>query len=381
MEMKILMLITGSTLMDGIARHISAIAPALNAMDGCEVAVCMVHQEGDFSLFLKNKGVRVFSLNAVSGHDIRVVTRFWRVMREYKPDIVHCHVMAILERIVAAICFRKVKYITTVHGIADPPSHVSWRMRLESILLRIFHLPFAATFYVSEGVRNYVGHSETSGGDAYTVYNPMSFELPPARDFQLQNILGLGAEVPIIGTACRLADPPKNTKIFTTVMCRVLQKNSSVHAVVMGDGKESLKAELRAIVEAAGVSDRFHWLGYRQDAPELVRNLRCFIMTSRWEGLPTSVLEAMSAKVPIAMMAGGGGLEDLSKLHREEGPIGIITPLGNIDAITHGILELLENSILAKDLADRAYNVGKAHFDVCNVTRQIYNIYMSIYNQ
>ena len=372
------MLTTGSGLMDGIARHIAAVAPALNTINGCEVAVCTVHPDGELAQYLRARHIKVFSLNAGNGHDLRVLTGFWRVMRDFKPDIVHCHVLAILERIVAATCFRKVKYVSTVHGISDPVSHVSWRTRIERFLLRIFRLPMAATIYISDGVGRYVGHSETTGGTAYTVYNPMSFDFSPVRDFRLHNMLGLEVSVPIIGTACRLADPPKNTKQFTTVMCRVLQQNTRVHAAVMGDGEETLKAELRAIVESAGVAERFHWLGYRQDAPELVRDLSCFIMTSRWEGMPTGLLEAVAAKVPIAMMEGGGGLEDLAELHQTEGPIGLVAPPGDTETMSQDILTLIQNPKNAVDLAERAYHVAKKHFDIAPIARKIYNIYTTI---
>ena len=372
------MLTTGSSLLDGIARHIAAIASGLNTIEGCEIAVCTVHPEGELAQVLREKHVKVFSLNARNGHDLRVLTGFWRVMRDFKPDIVHCHVMAILERIVAATCFRKVKYVSTVHGISDPVSHVSWRMRFESFLLRIFRLPMAATIYISEGVRRYLGHSETTGGTAYTVYNPMSFELPPTQKFRLHEMLGIDTSVPIIGTACRLADPPKNTKLFTTVMCRVLQQNPQTHAAVMGDGKESLKAELRAIVKSAGVAERFHWLGYRQDAPALVRDLSCFIMTSRWEGMPTAVLEAMAAKVPVAMMAGGGGLEDIAELHKELGPICIISPMKDIDAMAQGILQLLMDPSYAANIAEKAHVVGREQFNINKISHRLHSIYESL---
>ena len=121
--MKVLMLTTASSLMDGINRHILTIANALHKVGNCKIAVCTVFPEGELNKALKDAGVTCFSLNARSGHDFRVLMAFYKLMRTYQPDVVHCHVMALFERIVSSVCFRHLKYVNTIHGISDAPPH------------------------------------------------------------------------------------------------------------------------------------------------------------------------------------------------------------------------------------------------------------------
>lgn len=362
--------------MDGIDRHIAAISPALNAIDGCEVAVCTVYPDGDVSAVLKAHGVKVYSLNAKTGHDWCVLTGFFRVMRDFKPDIVHCHVMAIFERVIAATFFRKTKYMGTVHGFGNASRRFSIRGCLGSIINKLFTIKSSATCFISDGVRR--KFPQQKGERSYTVYNPMPFDKVNRQKGRLHTMLGLPETTPLIGTACRIVDPHKNTRGFTRVMCRVLQNNAQAHAVVMGEGEESLVNELRGIVESAGVDSRFHWLGYQKDASELIGDLSCFVLTSRWEGLPTSLLEAIAAKIPFAMMEGEGGLEDIVSFNRTEGPIGVIAPVDAEDEMAVGILKILSDHEYALQVATRAYEVGKRHFDIANVAQQLYTIYRTV---
>lgn len=374
--MKILMLTTNSSLMDGINRHILTIASRINHNEGYEVAVCTVLPRAELATALDEEGVKTYSLNATHGHDLHIPKRFYRVMKDFKPDIVHVHVLAILERVVLATLFRKVKYVCTIHGISDKVSHVTFKMRLEKMLNSLFLVPFAVRCVVSNGVKQHL-FSKDTGTKVFTIYNPIDFSCPKSSGHKLHQLIGVSPTTQIIGTACRFA-AVKNPGAFTEVMCKVLQQNQNAHAVVLGDGDEALKCQLRDIVLNHNVSERFHWLGYRQDAPELVSDLNCFVMTSISEGMPTSILEAMVGKVPFAMMEGNGGLKDIAELNETEGAIGVIAHAGDIDSLINGINMLIQNEDYAKSLANKAYEVGKKYFDVNSVSMQLQQVYSSI---
>ena len=102
--MKILYLITNNTLGDGIARHILEITGYFASHPFYKITpiVCTVLPEADFACALKQKGVKVVSLNAKNGHDIRIIPRFYHILQEIKPDLIHSHVMALFEQIVLA---------------------------------------------------------------------------------------------------------------------------------------------------------------------------------------------------------------------------------------------------------------------------------------
>lgn len=373
------MLTTNSSLMDGINRHILTIAPQINNQEGCEVAVCTVFSRAELNVELESKGVKTYSLNATNGHDLTVFLHFYKVMKAFRPDIVHSHVMALFERIVLATCFRGLKYINTVHGIRDKVPQNTPYMRLETCLNKMFNIKYNAHCVVSNGVRQHLfaAKNEDNESNVHTVYNPLNFEKGIPKQYKLHKLLGVKKDTPLVGTACRFA-AVKNPEVFTRVLCKVLQGNTLVHAAVMGDGDEPLKYRLRKIVAESNVESRFHWLGYRQDAPQLVQDLNCFVMTSISEGMPTSILESMASKTPFAMMEGEGGLKDIAEINQQEGPIGIICPKDDVEGMAREIDNLLANQSTQVALAEKAFAVGKKYFDVESVCCKLYTIYKSV---
>lgn len=68
-----------------------------------EVAVCIVNPKGELNAALEKQGVKTYSLNAANGHDWHILRSYYQVIKTYKPDIVHTHVMAIMERIISSL--------------------------------------------------------------------------------------------------------------------------------------------------------------------------------------------------------------------------------------------------------------------------------------
>lgn len=373
--MKVLMLTTNSSLMDGINRHILTVASALNVQDGLEVAVCTVLPKGELNIALENLGVRTFSLNAPNGHDWHIFSRFYKVIKAYKPDVVHNHVMAIAERIVLSSCFKKMKYVETIHGISDKVEYLTMRMRLEKLLANLFPIKYKASCFISKGVRDALADSKKD--KSIVCYNPLHFGEVPPRTYALHEIAGVPYNTPIIGTSCRIAGV-KQPERFTEVMCRVLKNLPEAHAVVMGDGEKPLIDACQEIVKLHGVGNRFHWLGYRKDAPQLVRDLNCFVITSISEGMPTSILESISLKTPFAFLEGNGGLKDIALLNQSEGPFAVQASKDDLEGLAEGIIKLLNNNKLAWKYAERAYEAGKKHFDIQRVICQLTKLYKQL---
>lgn len=353
-NMRILMLTTNNTLIDGINRHILAISKGLKSL-GNEVAVCIVQSGGDLGQALDDAGIHVYSFGCRNGHDPRLLWRFWNVMCSFKPDIVHVHVLALMERIMLSCFFRRVPKVFTTHGISDsvPVEHI--RQKLERFILRMTPLHNVHGIYISEGVRRHYA------GNGPVVYNPIEVK-ECVESHKLHDELGIPADVPIIGTACRFADPPKKPLVFIEVMCQVLNQFPSAHAVLVGDGEPDIKQKMRNLISSHKMEARIHWLGYRKDAPELIGELSMFIMTSRWEGMPTALLEAMSQSTPIAFLKGEGGLVDLAEM--DERYVGIAVIAESPSELASGIVKCLNDKETCRCMAKRALDVVKKHFSL-----------------
>lgn len=365
--MRVLMLTTTGALIDGINRHILAVSKGLKNC-GLDVAVCIVHSGGDLSNALNDAGIKVYTLECKNGHDIRLLWRFCSVMRSFRPDIVHVHVLALLERIVLAVFFRSVHKVVTIHGIVDPVLVETVRQKMERWVCKLVPLSNSHEIFISIGVRKYYK------GIGPVIYNPI--EVPRHKaSHKLHDELGLSYDVPILGTACRFAEV-KQPLVFVEVMCRVLEQIPKAHAVLIGDGDESIKQGMKAKISQSRLDDRIHWLGYRTDAPELVGELDMFIMTSKREGMPTALLEAMAQWIPVAFLKGDGGLMDLVAMDIQYGGIAIIAE--SAENLARGIINSLGQKIICRKMVDRARAVVDDCFSLDSVVLKLTSFYNQI---
>lgn len=370
------MLTGNSSLLDGINRHILNIAPVLNSFDGMEVRVCSIMPGGELHEELDKAGVKSYSLGFPNGHQVGIISAFRRVVKDFRPDIVHSHVMSIMQRFYLSYFARDIKYVVTIHGISDPIKP-SARYRLEKALLSISPIRINAKLFISQGVKDSLIDLFNDEAITEVCYNPISFD-SPKHTGKLQCLIGKDGDTKIIGTACRLSTV-KNPQAFTDVMCRVLVDMPEVNAVVLGDGPENLKDECRRIVRQYNVEKRFHWLGYRPDASKLIADMACFVMTSHSEGMPTSLLECFVAKTPVALFEGKGGLKDIAMLNPKTHPIAAMTLAGDNSGLSKKIEKILSHTENTDVMTANAYQIAKANFDVQNICMKMLNIYKSIY--
>ncbi len=114
------------------------------------------------------------------------------------------------------------------------------------------------------------------------------------------------------------------------VLVEAFARLSSGYLLIAGEGKESPMLEQKA--KDLGVSDRVFLLGLRDDIPGLMKAADCFVLPSRYEGLPIVVLEAMGAGLPVILSdfsAARGMLRD--------GQDGIIVPREDVAALAEAI--------------------------------------------
>ena len=369
------MLTCDNSLLGGINRHILAITQAIDGIAGCETAVCTTFPAGELNAALAQAGVRSYALGMPHGHALRILPRFRRVLDDFRPDVVHAHSMSLMVRLCLGIFRRDIPVVRTRHGIPDFRGGVAkktLRDWLDELVDRTFPGKPRQEIFISRGVA-----ADNGRPDATVAYNPVRFDPAAAapRTNALRTLLGLAADTPVVGTACRVA-PQKKPHEFVRVMCEVLKAVPPGHAVVCGTARDpDYMRPLLRLVDEAGVGDRFHWLGYRADAAKLTAELDCFVTTSATEGMPTALLEAMAAKTPIAFMRGKGGLVDLDELNRDEGPFAAVVDADDVPGMARDVVWLLGHPDEARARAERAFAVGARHFDVGAVAAQLVAVY------
>jgi glycosyltransferase involved in cell wall biosynthesis len=115
----------------------------------------------------------------------------------------------------------------------------------------------------------------------------------------LRQSLGLEASTPLVGIVGRLV-PIKDVGM----MIRAIERLPEAHLAVIGDGEE--RPALEAATRLAGLSDRVHFTGWWPDIPGAVSDLDVVALTSRNEGTPVALIEALAAGRPVVATDVGG---------------------------------------------------------------------------
>ncbi|MEP6691159.1 MAG: glycosyltransferase [Gemmatimonadaceae bacterium] len=197
----------------------------------------------------------------------------------------------------------------------------------------------SAIIAVSEGVARSLSASGI-GASRVTVI-PGGVDLhhvqSPASDETLR-ILGVPLDAPLVVLVAALV-PQKDPVTFVRAMALARQRVPGAHALIVGEGP--LRRDVEAVASSLGASDAIHFAGYRDDADTLLARATVVALSSRNEGLPVVLMNALALGKPIAATAAGGIPEMITR-----GQCGIVVPVGDAAALGDAIARLLEDSAL-----------------------------------
>jgi glycosyltransferase involved in cell wall biosynthesis len=264
----------------------------------------------------------------------------YRLLSREQYDIVQSHtsVGGVIARL-AALAARTPVVLWTVHGLGAHPGHAPWKRailrRLEALLDRITDHYVA----VSEDLREQGTRAGIFRSDKVTVIpNGLHLEdLPSKFDAAAQRkALAIPEGCPVIGTVTRL-EPQKAIDVLLRAVSLLNARVPNLVTLIAGDGTH--RAKLETLAEHLGLGERVRFLGWRSDAVELLGALDVFCMTSRWEGCPMVLLEAMAMRCPVVASDIGGVREIV--VHPDTG---LLVQPDNPEAVAAAILRLLASN-------------------------------------
>jgi glycosyltransferase involved in cell wall biosynthesis len=283
-------------------------------------------------------------------HDLAAATALDRLVRAWRPDIVHTHLAkaGALGRIAA----RRRSVPVTVHtfhghvldGYFPRPVARAFLAAERGLAKRT-----TALVAVSDAVRDELLALGIGREEQWHVI-PVGLELdgllgtPPART-KARRGLGLPTAGKVVGIVGRLV-PIKDHETFLRAAARLVREREDVAFVVAGDGEE------RAVLEARArelLGDRVVFLGWVQDLAALYAALDVVVLTSRNEGTPVSLVEAGAVGRPVVATRVGGVPDVVA-----DGETGTLVPPGDPAATAAAIGRLLDEPALAKAMGEAA---------------------------
>lgn len=335
--------------------------------------------EGNLLDMARQKGIEIEQLAGL-GREIRpladLVTlwQLYGLIRECRPAIVHTHTAkaGVLGRIAARLAGVPV-IVHTYHGHVlrgyFGPLKTAFFRRLETALARITDVAIT----VSAALRDDLAGMGVAPREKIRVV-PLGLDLarfarPPARG-ELRAACGAGDGETLIGVVGRLV-PIKDIDCFLEAASRVSAAAPRARFAIVGDG------ELRAVLEqkaaALGLGARATFVGWRKDLESVYADLDVVVNSSRNEGTPVALIEAMAAGRPVVATAVGGTADLLG-----EGERGILVPPADPAALAEAILRTLGSADESARRARAAQEYVLAHHSVDRLLRDIDDLYREL---
>ena len=197
------------------------------------------------------------------------------------------------------------------------------------------------------------------------------------RSNRLKEELNLPLDSIFITAVGRIA-PDKGFDYFVDAARLVLQNNQhKAHFIIAGaEENVAFTNQLKQSVVEYGISDNFHFLGFRTDVADILAVSDIFVLSSRKEGHPYVMLEAMASECAVIACNCAGVEETI-----EDGKSGFIIPIGDITAITESLLTLIDSTDLRNSLAISAKSRIQSFFTAEKTATELMTVYEKLLNQ
>lgn len=312
-----------------------------------------------------NQNFNIFTYHKSAVLNLSFALRLKTYCRLQKVDVIHAHdshahtaayIAGILGNNVPLVISRRVDFVVG-KGLL---SHKKYN-----------HKNIKRIICVSKAIEKIMAAVITRKGVLCTIYSGTDSARFPykKKTGDLYKLTGLAENTPLIGNTSALA-AHKDYYTFIDTAALINKSLPNAHFVIIGDGK--MKEELLAYTAKKGLESHFHFLGFRADIELLLPDFDIFLMTSKTEGLGTSILDAFACRVPVVATTAGGIPEIVKHKHT-----GLLAPIGDAASLAQNSLLLLKQPDLKTELSNNAENALKI-FSKENMAQKTYEVYEEI---
>jgi len=270
--------------------------------------------------------------------DLFALFALWRMMRTVRPTVVHAHSTkaGMLARIAARLAGVPV-VLFTAHGWSFTAGRSRWKRALLAASERLLARMTTRIICVSQHDRDLALQYRVAPTEKLVVIHngldPAGFIGYRVNEDMTASVGTIEPVVTFVGRLRAPKDPFTLIRAFSKLGCGRL--------VIVGDGPQRRK--LHELVDELNVAKRVELIGERSDVPDLLATSDIFVLTSNWEGLPLTIIEAMMTGLPVVATSVGGVPELV-----EDGVTGFLVPREDSEALAEVFQKLLKDPELRR---------------------------------
>lgn len=303
---------------------------------GHEVVVVSLYAERTpISERMEHSGVRILYLDKKLGLDISMVPKLMKIMKKERPDAVHTHLDVIKYAVAAAKLSGIRKCVHTVHNVAEKEAEG----RLQKIINKTyFKLGWSTPVALSPEVQNSILDFYGLGRQSVpVVYNGIDLSRCQPKVCYAGNtqLLHIGR-----------FNEQKNHQGLLQAFQRIAKAYPDCRLTLLGDGE--LRERVEAYAKELGIFEKVSFLGSQSNVYPYLQNADVFLLPSKYEGMPMTIIEAMGTGLPVVASAVGGVPDMLT-----DGESGILVPC-DPEAVCQAVSRLLADKDLREMLGRKA---------------------------
>lgn len=313
--------------------------------------------EALFAAALERK-LPVFPFSPRGEADILAELRLRRFIRAEKVQVVHAHTAH-------AVAFGALGTIGTDASMVIT-RRVDFRLRANPFSRWVYGRA-KAIIAISSAVADALVASGIPRSRIEIVHSgiDLSRSVHPATGERLAS-LGVSGRPLVVQVAAFV--PHKDPVTFVRAMAVVRDKIPSVQALMLGEGP--LRGEVEKTRHELALDEVIHAPGHIPDAESILAAADIATLSSREEGLGTTLLDALVFGIPVAACAGGGIPESIVN-----GETGLTAPVGDYQGLGHAITRLLDDRALAMRLATAGRARVEERFSMDRTARETLSVY------
>lgn len=322
--------------------------------------ICLFSKKNSiYESLIKNQNIKTIYMNKKLGMDFKIIFKLIKLFNAEKPDIVHTH-LNVMQFVLPAIIFSRVKVrIHTVHSIAQKES--------EGILRKIMYFsykffkvkPVAICDVVKHTIMEVYNLKESKISCIYNGVDNKIFYINKNKEINTSTIRFITT-----GTLYEV----KNHKLLIDAFAEIVKINTNINLTILGDGE--LRSNLEDQIRQYSLEDKIELKGIVKDVAKELNNADVYVITSNYEGLPLSVLEAMACGLPI-IATRAGGIVDIVKNNKN----GILIDINNKKQLINAMDILINNENLRNKMGTESYEFSK-EYTIKSMTNKYEKLYV-----
>lgn len=319
---------------------------------GHEVCVvCLLPERTPISQRMEAAGVRIVYLDKKLGLDLSMIPKLTKLMAAEKPDAVHTHLNVIKYAALAAKLAGVPRCFHTVHNVAEEEAEGRFQKITNRFYFRSgWSVPVALSPKVRKSVVDVYGMGEEK---IPVIYNGIDLSRCQSKDSYEADSLRLIH----IGRF----NEQKNHKCLLKAFAKINKQVADCTLELIGDGE--LREAVEIQVQELGLQKSVRFLGSQSDIYPYLKNADIFLLPSKYEGMPMTIIEAMGTGLPI-VAAGVGGVPDMLK-QEESGLLTTCDP----DAVAEAVLRLARDpqlrTYLGRNAKEESRRFSAEHMAAC----------------